>query len=387
MPDSYQLPAIALTALLLPAFVQLYLRSRQTRTLLWLLGYIFACLRMLQVYQLGFWDISDPAVHPWFAAAGQTCALISATLFMASLSPLSFRLGQRRILYAVPFIVPLAAYAILLNGVYRGQAPTDLNFLILPALGALALLIGCFWAFGKGSMPTWLGLALCIVMGGASLWVCVSVRGPWPLVFVEAALHLTTAMLVFYVFRRLTPGTMLSGLGMAAWTLNVAPIFTASPGALFVLQGVASMGKVVAAVGMIVLVLEDQLAIQNSRQEREFRTRKELEAYTNIVLSRRRVEDFDRQANLICQTVSGNSRFSQAALILLQSSGQYRLAGAAGIDDAAINALESLLSRIPSTGFLTPGSSQIAAEHSQSLQPQRGAMAAPRRRSRAPPPY
>jgi C4-dicarboxylate-specific signal transduction histidine kinase len=367
MPDSYQLPAIALTALLLPAFVQLYLRSRETRTLLWLLGFAFACLRMVQVYQLGFWDISNPAQHPWFAAAGQTCALISATLFLASLSPLSFNLGKRRILYAVPFLVPLAAYAILLDGVYRGQAPTDLNFLILPALGAVALLIGCFWAFGKGSMPTWVGLALCIVMGGASLWVCVSVRGTWPLVFVEAALHFTTAMLVFYVFKRFTPGTMLSSLGLVAWTFNVAPIFITQPSAIFVLQGIASMGKVVAAVGMIVLVLEDQLAIQQSRQEREHNTRTELEAYTNIVLSRRRVEDFDRQANLICQTVAGHSRFSQAALILLQPSGQYRLAGASGIDDAAINALESLLSRIPSAGFLTPGSSEVAAEHSQSL--------------------
>ncbi|MGA7859863.1 MAG: histidine kinase dimerization/phospho-acceptor domain-containing protein, partial [Terracidiphilus sp.] len=86
-----------------------------------------------------------------------------------------------------------------------------------------------------------------------------------------------------------------------------------------------------------------------------------------VVLSRRRVEDFDRQANLICQTVVASSRFTQAALILLQSSGQYRLAGAAGIDDAPISALEALATRIPAAGFLAPGSLQPAAEHSQSF--------------------
>src|ERR1700739_1644139 len=100
MPDGYQLPAIVLTALLLPAFAQLYLRSRDKRTLLWLLGFFFSCLRMLQVSRLGLWAISCATVHPWFAAAGKTAALISAVMFLASLSPLSFRLGKWRIPYA-----------------------------------------------------------------------------------------------------------------------------------------------------------------------------------------------------------------------------------------------------------------------------------------------
>ena len=87
MPDSYQLPALVLTVLLLPAFFQLYLRFRETRTLLWLLGFLFACVRMLQVYQLGLWDYSDTAVHPWIASIGQASHLISSGLFLASSRP------------------------------------------------------------------------------------------------------------------------------------------------------------------------------------------------------------------------------------------------------------------------------------------------------------
>ncbi|MGB6193605.1 MAG: hypothetical protein WBF42_14145, partial [Terracidiphilus sp.] len=113
MPDGYQLPAIVLTALLLPAFAQLYLRSRDKRTLLWLLGFFFACLRMLQVYDLGLGDFSQAAVHPWIASAGQCAALIGAVLFLASLAPNSFRVGKRQIPYAVPFIIPLLIYAVL----------------------------------------------------------------------------------------------------------------------------------------------------------------------------------------------------------------------------------------------------------------------------------
>jgi signal transduction histidine kinase len=93
----------------------------------------------------------------------------------------------------------------------------------------------------------------------------------------------------------------------------------------------------------------------------------ELEAYAKVVLSRRRVEDFDRQSNLICQTVVDNSRFSQAALLLLQGSGQYRMAGSAGIEDSVLNALESLSTRISAQGFLAQDALPPIAQGSQSV--------------------
>ena len=109
MPDSYHLPALVLTVLLLPAFAQLYLRSKDIRTLLWFLGFLFAIFRMLQFYDLGWGDYSDITRHPWIAAAGQTSILISSALFLASLAPRGFRIGRYSILYAVPFAIPLVA--------------------------------------------------------------------------------------------------------------------------------------------------------------------------------------------------------------------------------------------------------------------------------------
>ena len=370
MSDSYQLPAFVLTALLLPAFAQLYLRSRDKKTFLWLLGFFLACLRMLQVFKLGAWDFSSAATHPWIAASGQIAALASATIFLASLSPLGFHYKGRRIYYAIPFLIPLAAYALLLDGVYGGEMPISLTFFLFPALGALSLFVGCFWAFSRGSMPTALGLTLCIAMGGLSFWICIAVRGSWPLVFVESALHLTTALLVFYLFRRLSAGTMLTSLGFFVWTLNVAvllPAFIDHPALLIALQRISVFGKVLAAAGMLILTLENQIAARDLVQDRERRARKELEAYMKVVLPRRRVEDFDRQANQICQAINEHSRFTRAALILGQSTGRYRLIGAAGFDDAALTALESLTARIPIAGFLAPSSAPLAAEESQSF--------------------
>ncbi|MFZ1014223.1 MAG: histidine kinase dimerization/phospho-acceptor domain-containing protein [Terracidiphilus sp.] len=370
MFDGYQLPAIVLTALLLPVFLRLYLRSRDSRTLLWLLGFLCAVLRMLQVYPLGLWDFSQATVHPWISSLGLTAALVGSAFFLASLAPQAFRLGTKRILYAIPFTIPLAAYAILLDGIYHGQPPASIVFLIFPALGALSLFVACIWAFANDLVPRWIGLSLCVLMGGASLWICVSVRGSWPLVFVESALHLTTALLVFFVFRRVTSGTVLSGLGFLGWSLSIgiiAPAALQHPLLLLSVLRISSMGKVAAAVGMIVLTLEDQLSVKQTAQDRERRARNELEAYTKVVLSRRRLEDFDRQTNLICQTVVTHSRFAQAGLMLLQPSGQFRLVGTAGFDDAALNAIESLVARISGAGFLAPGAAPPAAEKSQSM--------------------
>ena len=104
----------------------------------------------------------------------------------------------------------------------------------------------------------------------------------------------------------------------------------------------------------------------NTAQERERRARRELEAYTNLNLSRRRVDDFDRQGDEVCQTVVDHSRFAQAAL-LLESLGRYRLAGSAGLDTATAMALDELAARIPVANFLAPGSAPPAVEQSQTL--------------------
>ena len=369
MSDSYHLPALVITALLLPAFLQLYLRFRDTRTLLWFLGFLFAVIRMLQFYNLGWWDVSDPNLHPWYTAIGQTAILVSSTLFLASLAPVSFRIGRVRVLYAVPFIIPLIAYTFLISGVYGGTTPNGNPFLLFPLLGGLSLFAGCAWAISYRGIPRAIQVAICIILGAMGMWICVRVGGASPLEFVECAVHIITAILVFLAFRRLSPGSVLACLGFLAWSANVGQTLPFHhPAHLSItLVRVVSIGKVVAAIGMILLALEDLLTINHAGRLRERHARQELEAYTRLNLARRRVEDFDGQAATVCQAIVENSRFKQAALVLLQSSGQYRLSGAAGFDDAVVNALEALAARLPAEGFLESASGSSAVEDSSAI--------------------
>ncbi|MGA2672048.1 MAG: histidine kinase dimerization/phospho-acceptor domain-containing protein [Terracidiphilus sp.] len=370
MPDYYHVPAFVLIALLLSAFGYLYRRFRDTRTLLWFLGFLFALVRMLLIYKLGPWDFSD-GTHPWVLAIGQTSIQISSALFLASLSPLRFRIGRFKVLYVFPYAIPLVIYSILFEGVFRGITPAGALFLIFPALGAISLVAACFWGAARGSLPSWLGISACAVLGSAALWICFTQGAGWPLTFVECANHVMAILLVIFVFRRFTPGVVLSVLGFAAWSLSILEMFpsiTQQPAVILNLVRFIVMGKVVAALGMILLALEDEVNVNMAAQERERRVRRELEAYANLVLSRRRVEDFDRQGAEICQIVAANSRFSQAALLLLlENTGRYRLAGAAGLDAATATALDAMAARIPVAGFLAPGSAPSVVEHSETL--------------------
>jgi signal transduction histidine kinase len=323
---------------------------------------------MLLIYHLGPWYFRDRH-EPWLSAVGQTSIQISATLFLASLSPERFRVGRFNVLYVIPFTVPLVVYAILMEGVFHGVAPTGALFWIFPSLGAVSLVAGFFWAFAKAGMSRRLGIVVCAVMGSIGLWMCFDQGGAAPLSFVECAIHFLTALLLLVVFRRLSPGVVLGVLGFTAWSLTmleIVPSIGQNPAIDTNLVRIIVLGKVVAALGLILLALEDQVALNQAGRERERRARRELEAYTDLILSRRRVEDFDRQAAEICETVTSHSRFSQAVL-LLQSAGRYRVAGAAGLDPAIVTALDDLAGRIPIEGFLAPDSVPSAVEHSHTL--------------------
>jgi signal transduction histidine kinase len=368
MPDYYHAPALVLSALLLPAFGYLYYRFRDTRTLLWFLGFAVALVAMTLHYINWPWNV--PAeTHLWMVAAGQTSMLIGSALFLASLTPVWFCVGRYRVLYVVPYTIPLVIASLLFYGVFGGISPSGPRLWIFPALGAISFLIALVWGAVKRSLPVWIGVSSCAIMGSLTLWVCFTAGVAWALTFAQSANLLMTVLLLVFVFPRLSPGVVLSVTGFTAWSLTsleILPSIGNNPALDLTVIHIVVMGKVVAAMGMILLTLEDELDLNKAAQERERRARRELEAYASLVLARRRVEDFDHQGPEICQTVITHSRFSQAAL-LLKGAGGFRLAGAAGMDEATVAALGQLATRIPAAHFLLPGSAPAAVEQSQTL--------------------
>lgn len=366
MPDYYHLPALALTTLLLPVFGYLYLRFRDARSLLWFLGFLFSIVAMVLLYTM---NGSPDRGSPWLVAAGQTFVQLSAAMFLGSLSPLRFRIGRFQVLYVVPYAAFVVLYSILLYGVLGGVQPSGPAFLIFPALVGMSFGVGVFWGMTKGSVPIWLGVSFSAVLGTFAIWVCCLLGAGAGLTFVECVNLQMAAVLIVFVSRRFSPGVFLSVLGFVAWSLASVHVLL-EIGHYFPininLTRIIVMGKVVAAAGMIVLALENELTRNKAAQERERSARRQLEAYANLMLTRRRVEDFDRQGVDVCDTVVRNSIFTQVAL-LLECGGHYQLAGCAGLEIAVARPLGQLASRIPVEGFLVPGSAPVAVAHSKTV--------------------
>lgn len=366
MHDLYQAPALILTILLVPAFGHLFLRTRDIRNLLWFLAFVLVVVRGLLLYSTGNWAFLSEST-PWSAALAESCALVAAALFLGSLSPLSFRMGRSRVLYAVPFTVPLVIYALLACWVFRGTVPRGPMFWVFPLLGFCSILVAILWGRAKGSLPAWIGLVICLVFGALAVSFYFRDGLLWPLVLAESGTYLLAALLVCSVFRRVSPGVGLSFLGFLFWSI---PVLMLSPRAQqpdthLLLLRLIVLAKVATALGLILLALENELGANEAARQRERRARNELEAYAGLDLSRRRVEDFDRLGEHICEMVATHSRFSRVALVLLHSTGMYRLAGAAGFDGATLKALDSLVARISLAEFLQ--SAAPAAENSQAV--------------------
>jgi signal transduction histidine kinase len=366
MPDYYHSPALILTALLLPAFGYLYLRFRDARSLLWFLGFLCSIVAMVLLYTMNGYP---GAGSPWLVASGQTFIQLSAAMFLGSLSPLRFRVGRFQVLFVVPYAALLVLYSILLYGVFGGVQPRGPLFLLFPLLVGMSFAVGVFWGMSRGSVPVWIGVSFIAVLGTFAIWVCFLLGAGSGLTFVECVNLQLAAILLVFVSHRFSPGVFLSVLGFLAWSLACLHVLhLVGQNALLdlYLTRVIIMGKVVAAVGMIVLALEDELSSNKAAQQRERSARRQLEAYANLMLTRRRVEDFDRQGADVCDTVVRNSCFTQAAL-LLESNGRYRLVGCAGLEIAIASPLGQLAKRIPVEGFLVPGSAPVAVAHSKTV--------------------
>jgi signal transduction histidine kinase len=368
MHDLYQVPAFILTILLLPAFGQLYLRTRDIRNLLWFLAFLLVAVRSSLLFSTGSWAFLSDSM-PWSSAVGQACALVAAALFLSSLSPLSFRFGRYRVLYVVPFTAPLIVYALLAHALYHNRRPAGVMFWVFPALGFFSILVVLLWSRAKGSLPTWLGLTVCVFFGGFAVSFYFRTGLYWPLILAESGIYLLASLLVISVFRRLSTGVAVSFLGFVLWSLPVLFIFKhfGQPEIQLLILRLVVMAKAATALGLILLALENELAVNKSAREREERARHELEAYASLQLSRRRIEDFDRQAGQICHAVAEHSRFPEVGLLLLHGTGMYRLAGSSGLNGATAAALDSLAARIPVSEFLKPSSAPAVVENSQAV--------------------
>jgi two-component system NtrC family sensor kinase len=358
MSGDFQISAIILIAALMLAFGYLHMRFRSVRTMLWILALICAELQAILLWLVD-WQTQTFGPHVrsilMLNVASESALMLSSGFFLSSLSSLSFRIGNLRVLYVVPYVVPLLAYSALFYG--TSQDHTASFFWVYCFLAFWAAAVALVWSIKGSTIPVYLALAIVISAGLICIPALLNGNVYWPLLVIESGNMLVTALLVIYRYRRISPGVVLVTCGFVAWALP--PFFLIYGGQFpwvagmtaIILSRAAIMGKVLVAIGLVLVVLEDEVQKNQTAQQRERRVRLELEAYARQALTARSLEDFDRGSSELCAMIVKHSEFKTAAMVVRSAAGTYALVGYAGMDGATAGALDTLAQRLPGNCF------------------------------------
>jgi two-component system, NtrC family, sensor kinase len=348
--DLYRAPTLILLFVLVAVFGALWLQRRslpalrvrageaptaRRRQLFWLVGWMFAAIQLeMEVFgrdQAGIW-----------LAISRTSMQMAGVMFLGSMAPQSF--GRRfRVPYVVAFAAPLIVFTVLVS-IDPAPGPQMRTLLLICVFADL--LAGALWSLEKHLLPVWLGLSLVAVVGGAGVWLTLQQKYTDVLALAQSGVLFIAALLFVVAFRRVSAGVVFTVGGLVAWSLPVMlePLMGAT-GAPIMLVRALNLMKVIAAVGMIVLVLEDEIASNKAAQLRDRRARQEMEKYTEIFLEAVPFEEDGSQYDSICEAIAGASRFSQASIVVRGPDGRFRLAGRAGIEGALAGALDAMARR------------------------------------------
>jgi len=337
MDEYYRVPTLALLSILVAVFAALYARSRTPRTLFWLIGWTLAITRLAL-------QASPHGRHGVGLAVSNTAMALAALMLLGSLSPI-FVKGK----IEVSHLMALAAPLILLS-VLTSLDPSPGIFLrIIDGLATIAVVVvAVHWSAQKHHLPRWFALSVTLCLGGLSIYLAYIGEYDLVLRLAHSGISLITAVLVLVIYRRWSPGVIFTAAGLLMWSTPMVVDFLlhqGDPRMLIYLRAVNLM-KVVTAVGMIVLVTEDELIRNETAQKRDRRVRAEMEQYSKLAVLATPNRDFGIDFDHVCEVITAASRFGQAAVLLRSLDQQFRIVGRAGMEGALAGALDAMGQRL-----------------------------------------
>jgi two-component system, NtrC family, sensor kinase len=337
MDEYYRVPTLALLSILVAVFAALYARSRTSRTLLWLVGWSMAITRLaLQSAPFGRNGIG--------LAISNTAMAMAALMLLGSVSPIHLR-NKIKSVYIAVFAAPLLLFSVL-TSLY----PSPGSFLraVDWAVAILTASVAVHWSAQKGQLPRWFTASFVSLVSATCLFLVFIGQYELVLRLAHSAISLMTAVLVLTTYRRWSAGVIFTATGLLVWTSPMLMDFLLHPGDPIMLPYLRAVNlmKVVTAVGMIVLVLEDEVIRNEEAQNRERRVRDEMEQYSKLDVSGVPHRNVGVYYDGICDVITSASRFAQAVILLRNPEQNFRLVGRAGMDGVLAGALDALGQRM-----------------------------------------
>jgi two-component system, NtrC family, sensor kinase len=349
--ELYEVPTLALLTVLVAVFGVLWLKggtqpalmgqpngeapTARRRQLLWLAGWTCAVVRLS--LQVAGW--SGPGLLVTLSVIAMELAPL---MFLGSLAP-QYLTRKPRILYVVAFGLPVIAYTAIVG---FSPHPSEAAKVALLVCTAATIAVAARWSMHKYLLPIWLSLLVVAGVGAGVIWMTVRQDYQEVGVLVHSGVLLMTALLFISAFRRVSPGLVFTVGGMVLWSLPalLEPLLQ-WPGLPLGFERGINLAQVITAMGMVVLVLEEEIAVNQASQQRDRRARLEMERYTALYLADMPFDEARGQFDVVCTTIAEVSRFRQAAILTHSADGTFRLAGRAGMSGALEGAIDALARR------------------------------------------
>jgi two-component system NtrC family sensor kinase len=334
MDEYYRVPTLTLLSILVAVFAALYARSRTPRTLFWLIGWTLAITRLAL-------QASPHGRHGLGLAISNTAMALAALMLLGSLSPI-FVKGKIEAFHLMALAAPLILFSVL-TSLY----PSPGIFLrIIDMLATVSVVaVAVHWSAQKHHLPRWFALSIALGLGGLSIYLAFIGEYDLVLRLAHSGISLMTAVLVLVIYRRWSPGVIFTAAGLLMWSSPMVVDFLLHQGdpLMLIFLRAVNLMKVVTAVGMIVLVTEDELMRNETAQKRDRRVRAEMEQYSKLAFPNR---DFGIGFDHVCEVITSASRFGQAAILLRSVDQQFRVVGRAGMEGALAGALDAMGQRL-----------------------------------------
>ncbi|MHB1701089.1 MAG: sensor histidine kinase [Acidobacteriaceae bacterium] len=362
-----QLNAILL-ALTIVFFLQ-YRRSRDLMVLMWFWGWILVLMQtaLLRV----------PAIHGthWAQTRGvlmELCAILPGLLFIGSFSPDTF--GRRfRIPFYAAMAIPIASYTAL-QALWPDATPLR-SAMMLGLVITTAAVAGA-WALRPGYLPPPFPLSIIACAVLASAYNILHGNYSENIFIIGTGAHLCNAIFLLRKYKRFSFAILLTSVAFLAWAvwpwLHVMP-WISPRGSAFLLASIRPR-HVLAALGMVLLLLDEEIRANVRAKNRERRARMEMQSYSALDLNLIAGRTLRSLGSEVCRQVTEASVFRQAVFLLRGPESDFYLAGHAGINQEIADKLDKAGRRVTSARLSTlmenaPGLSLGANSFHQDLRP------------------
>ena len=339
--EFHRLPTLLLLGALVPIFWFLYGTNRSYRVRLWVVAWTLIFLRAL-VQVLGpTWGMSTISVD----AVDLPALQLSGLVLLLSMTKI-FQDPRQRWPFFLLLAIPSAGYAEL----YAFHSRSVWAFLLCGftfGIGAVAWVL----IYHRHRLQPYMMIVCAAVLfaAGWGSWEVLSGRPDLGFYSIETLTFGLAGFLYWYCYRRLSPGVVLTSVGLFAWAAAFPAFYFILPAKQSVVDmmiGLANIPKFWVAIGMIVTLLEDKSHTAQLAEAQERATREQIQRFFYVTSKLLTGADVAGFCDEIADVITQSSNFQRVVVLLTDDQRNLYVAGASGMDAGTLSVVREEVQHI-----------------------------------------